>query len=222
MEFISDAVAFDRPGWRMPTSSTAANDLHVLYRQDDEVVCLGVETATGAPLPAPALEAVLAAIEARLGDGGFAGDYGVAAQPAGRFDALGHLSGDLRRLADGWANPVDRRVVQVFPCFRCELDAGWRLPKFVAAVRGMRNLFDLDRAPSPFLEITLHGRAFPRPIDNWAGAPLTLALSYASALTHDPTGVLRVRNLQGAVLTLDKATPWAAWAEAITAHAQMR
>lgn len=219
MKFISDGAAFGREGWEIATITTARASLHALYNQSDEVVCLGIETAVDNVPTVESVTPILSAIEGNLEGGGFPGDYGVTNAVAGCFDALGHLSGELRRFANGWAEDLGKRVVQVFPCFRCELDPSWASDRFVGTVRGIRNLFDMDRAPHPSVEIMMAGRAFARPIVRWTATDFNTMLSYVSAFADDPAGELKVRNLEGSVLTLNRDTAHTSWREKILKHA---
>jgi len=221
MQFITDAVPLYKRGWRIATVTTAQASLHAIYMQTDDVICLGVETAPDEMPTSANLETILSALEAQKALGSFQGDYGVISAPVARFDALGHLSGDLPRFANGWANETGLRVSHVFPCFRCELSSAWPAVKFAAAVRSIRNLFNLAREPNPFIEITMEGRAFTRPVTKWANAPLSVVLSYAPALADDPTGVLKIRNIDGVVLVLDAQTGWSSYAEVITDHVRL-
>lgn len=222
MKFIADSVAFERDGWEIATITTNRNSLHALYLQTDDVVCLGVETPPGEMPALQSVEPILSAAEERKRQGGFEADYGIASMAAMAFDALGHVSGDLRRFANGWADEIDARIVHVFPCFRCELDPQWPAAKFVNAMRDIRDIFNLDRQPRPFLEIMMRGAAFPRPIVKWTTVPLTTALSYVPALENDPEAELNLRNIAGEVLTLNRETGWSTCRDAILAHACMR
>lgn len=221
MKFISDGAAFGREGWEIATITTARDSHHALYRQSDEILCLGVETAVDGVPTVESVAPILSAIEADLADGGFRGDYGVTNAIAGRFDALGHLSGELRRFANGWADDLGKRVVHVFPCFRCELDPSWTSNRFVGTARGIRNLFDRDRSPHPAVEIMMTGRGFVPPLAEWAATDFKTMLSYVSALADDPDAELKVRNLAGSVLTLDRDTAHDSWRERIIEHACM-
>jgi hypothetical protein len=219
MKFIEDAVAFERPGWEIATIATAANSLHAIYRQSAEIVCLGVRTEPEES-PAPErLDPILAAIERQLAGDRFPGDHGVVAADCRPYDALGHLSGTLRMFANGWGNDLGKRVVHVFPCFQCEFDPSWKSGPFLARVRANRGLFEIPRDAAPSFEIMMRGRAFLRPIDKWSAVDFNTLLSYVGALAADPDSELRVRNVQGSVMTFNRESGWASIKERMLAFA---
>jgi hypothetical protein len=146
MEYLVDAIQYERAGWRVASAATPKSTLHALYKQSNEVICFGIELADPVrELDSQVVDPFLRAIEAQMLAEGFPGDHGLAPRPVSGFDLLAHLSGEERRFTRGWHGPGwsnDVSVVHVFPCFACELSASWPTQRFFTVMRDF-NVFDI-------------------------------------------------------------------------------
>lgn len=215
MEFIADSVSVGGTSWRRAVSETPQSTLHAFYLKTAEVICFGIEAREP---DAQAIRELMGIVEVRVRDVGFKGDTGIGGASFGKFDALGHLSGQFRRFTNGWSNDIGLRVVHVFPCFRCELGSSWAPPKFASTIRSIP-IFDLSRQPSPYVEIKMQGGKSKLSITKWANAPIATVLGYARILAAEPEGLLAVKNLDGTILEFNRTQDWSNYEDRLLAHA---
>lgn len=225
MEYLVDAVPYERAGWRTTSSTTPRSTLHALYKQYDEVICFGVGFAGPVrELDNRTADPFLSAIEAQMLGEGFPGDHGLSARPVSGFDLLAHLSGEERRFTRGWFNGPgwsnDIRVVHVFPCFGCELSASWPTQQFVSVMRDF-DVFDIARKPNPYIEIKMRGGKSGFLIKKWSWQTFRETLIFARILAKEPEGVLEVKNLLGDVIVFRGTDGWHAYEERLIAHAHL-
>jgi hypothetical protein len=223
MEYLVDAVPYERAGWRTASRATRVSTGHALYRQYDELICFGVDQAGPVrEIDNRVVDPFLSVIEAQMLGEGFPGDHGLSPRRVSGFDLLGHVSGDERQLMRGWAKGPgwsnDIRVVHVFPCFACELSAAWSTQRFASVMREVKVL-DIARKPIPYIEIKMRGGKSRLLIKKWSHETLTSTLIFARILAEEPEGVLEVRNLAGDVIVFSSGDGWHAFEERITAHA---
>ncbi|MDX2201738.1 MAG: hypothetical protein NW223_03240 [Hyphomicrobiaceae bacterium] len=225
MDYLVDAVAFERPGWRVASRVTPRSTLHALYKQSDEVISVGVDLAGAVrELDSQAVDPFLRAIEAQILAGGFPGDHGLSQRPASGFDLLAHLSGEARRFTRGWSNGPgwsdDIRIVHVFPCFACELSASWPTHRFASVMRHI-DVFDIAREPRPYIEIKMRGGRSGLLIKTWSWQTVRETLTFARILSKEHEGILEVKNLAGAVIAFGHTDGWDAYEERLLAHARL-
>jgi hypothetical protein len=209
--FIEGATTFEDSGWYTATLSTPALTLHAVYREAEDVRCVGL---AGPTIDRPFARTLIATVESLPAEA-LRRDYGYVRVKVGRFDGLGHVSGPHRRFLNGWAGQTALRIVHLFPCYDSEV-AGLEERAFLESFRTLA-VFDTGREPNPHFEIQMQGRKSQLRIKKWAKVPYAQLVTYAKILENE-SGTLSIRNIRGEVLEFGGKNGWRTAADRIRAH----